>query len=384
MEPTQIINDVSKTLYKIIRTSLDPDVKIVFGSPADEDVSGDNSPKLFLFLYNVIENPHFRNLPDEIKGGAKPTLQSPPLAITLQYMIIPSSQSVAGSGHEPPDGLSSHMILAQTMATLHDISNIDPKFYPPDSALVDSDLKITLKPLSIDDISKIWSALTKPFQLSVCYEISAVMLPTKPKSKPIHLVTKTKINNVPVYDDDPVGIPIHDKVILNYPTTRAVSSIRPNRVQPGMPLSVIGRGFLGQSVSIKIDKNTLDRESFVVVNENTIKVHVPKNIPAGVKQLAIDIDGNTIHSQFQVVPASPVSPQITEIKPSSGLAGDMVSIFGVNFYEDAKVTVNGKRTQMTFVDTNQINIVIPNIASGTVKIGLTSEKGSTTHRFEII
>ena len=100
MEPSQIINDVSKTLYKIIRSTLDPDVKIVFGSPADEDVSGDNSPKVFLFLFNVIVNPHFRNLPSEIKGGKKPTSERPPIGLNLQYMIIPSSQSVSGAGRE--------------------------------------------------------------------------------------------------------------------------------------------------------------------------------------------------------------------------------------------------------------------------------------------
>ncbi len=36
MEPTQIINDVNKTLYKVLRSQIDPAVKIVFGSPADE------------------------------------------------------------------------------------------------------------------------------------------------------------------------------------------------------------------------------------------------------------------------------------------------------------------------------------------------------------
>lgn len=384
MEPSQIINDVSKTLYKIIRSTLDPDVKIVFGSPADEDVSGDNSPKVFLFLYNVIVNPHFRNLPSEIKGGKKPTSERPPIGLNLQYMIIPSSQSVSGAGAEPPDGVSSHMILAQIMATLHEISLIDKKYYPVNSSLVDSDLKIALKPQSIDDVSKIWSALSKPYQLSVFYEISVVMLPIKSKPTPIQIVTKTKINNVPVYEDDISKIQIHDKVILNYPTLRKVTNVKPQKVQAGMALSLIGKGFGGQSVKMFVDQKELDKKSFVIVNDGMIKLNVPNDMSSGSKQITLNVDGDEIHSEFQVVPSSSTSPQITEIRPSSGLPGDLVSIFGVNFYEDAKVTVDDQTAQMTYVDTSQINIVMPKINKGSVKVSVKSGQNVTTQRFEIL
>ncbi len=387
MEPTYAINDLNKALYKILRTQIDPNIKIIFGSPADEEASFDTSPKLYVFLFSIVENPHQKNAPRTIISGEPSTFQNPPLPLNLIYMLIPSSQAASATGEEPPDGVGSHLILAQAMIALNDNGIIESKFFPEDSSLIGSDLRIQRYSISIDDISKIWSTFQKPFQLSICYEISVIrLLSSKTSSTKVHQVTKPKVNQVPVYEDEINGIPIHEKVILHYAPSRKISGIKPSRVQAGMAVNVVGRDLRGRQISIKLDEQELDKNFFVSINENLIKVKVPLGTAPGKKQLTIKIDADEIYSEFEVVPSSVLSPSITEIRPPSGKSGDIICILGNNFDEDLEITVGDHLiTTRTFVDRNQINILIPSdLTTGTTKISINKNNDISSQKFEII
>ena len=385
MDPVQIVNDVNKTLYKIIRTQVDPNVKIVFGSPADELGSGDTDPKLHLFLYTIVENPHMKNLDQKTISGDSFVISHAPLPLNLHYMLIPSSQPVLGSGSEPPDGVPAHLILAQAMAALHRNSVVDPKYFPSDSPLIGSEIKIDLIRITLDDIAKIWSALSKPFQLSVCYEVSIVRLTTKPETRQVPIVARPRLNFLPADQDDRGDFPIKDKKIIYYPPVRKITVVQPNRVPVGNAISVVGRGLKGTNIKILVDERKIDDKSFVVLNENLIKMRLPKDIPPGIKQISISIDGDTIFSEVEVLPQSPRDPVITEVRPSSGKTGDLICVYGMNFQEDLEASIGDQQIiNKTFVDSSQINIMIPKIKDGTTNITVKIGDVTTSLKFEVI
>jgi hypothetical protein len=385
MEPTQIINDVNKTLYKVLRSQIDPAVKIVFGSPADEESSSDKSPKLYIFLYNVVIDPHFKNANRKIIGGDKLTIQDPPLPLNLHYLMVPESQPVSGTGEEPPDGVAAHLILAQLMTAFNENSSVHTNYFPDGSSLAESGLVINHETITMDDLSKLWGTFEKPFQLSVAYEVSIVNLQTTHKTSQVDVVTKLKVNQVPVYEDE-VSIPIHDKVILNYYPQKKINSIVPSRIQAGMPINVHGRGFNGKNISIMIDDKILDTEFIAPIAESLIKLRIPKEIEPGRRQLSIKIDGEELFSEFEIVPSSSRSISITDITPTSGKSGDMILINGINFDEGLSVVINEKPvSKITLINSSQFIMQIPDgVKTGPAKIIIKKDKDTVSRTLQIV
>ena len=324
MENSQIINDADKALYNILREKVDSSIKIIFGSPADEAQSGDTDPKLFLFLYSVTENQFTKNASREIKWGTSPVSEMPPLGLDLEYMLIPSGPSVSNIGLEPPDNVASHMILAQAITALHENSFVDPKYYPNShSPLHDSQLRIIPKTISLDDLTKLWGTFSKPYELSVCYELSVIRVKTRSDSKEVFLTEKTKINQVPVYEDEKaLGIPINERVILYGQSPVMIYQIKPKRAPAGSPITIMGKNLSGDLVSVKIDEKELDSNSVVILDSRTMRVLIPNDMQKGMRKLSIYIDGTELSEYFEVLPLDKSELSLESIKPSICKAGD--------------------------------------------------------------
>ncbi len=174
MSDYMAIADVSYTLIDLLRNKMDdlidPD-SIALVSP--EEIEGNDSVRLSLFLFQVIENVHMKNQEMQIINPA--TLKYPPLILDLVYML--TSYPSSGIQDKTERTKEEHSILGRAMQVLHDNSIITNPHLR--GCLTDDgqELHISQTPLDLDNMTKIWSTFNnRPFSPSVCYLVANVRI----------------------------------------------------------------------------------------------------------------------------------------------------------------------------------------------------------------
>jgi len=174
MSDYMAIADVSYTLIDLLRNKMDdlidPD-SIALVSP--EEIEGNDSVRLSLFLFQVIENVHMKNQEMQIINPA--TLKYPALILDLVYML--TSYPSSGIQDKTERTKEEHSILGRAMQILHD----NPIITNPHlrGCLTDDgqELHISQTPLDLDNMTKIWSTFNnRPFSPSVCYLVANVRI----------------------------------------------------------------------------------------------------------------------------------------------------------------------------------------------------------------
>jgi len=157
--------------------------------PPDKARGTITSNQLNLFLYQVLPNAAWRNMdvPRQVKPGE--TGMSP-LALNLHYLMTVFGRENDNS--QPFD----HHLLGTAMSILYDHALLGPdeiKLALPGSGLdqqVDR-VRITLQPLSLEDISKLWTGFATQYRLSVGYDVSVVLIDsTQPVRTPLPVLTR--------------------------------------------------------------------------------------------------------------------------------------------------------------------------------------------------
>jgi hypothetical protein len=144
------------------------------------------SPRVNLFLYRVGENGALKN--QEIPGrGTSSGYGTPPLSLELFYLVTGHGSTMQGAEF---DETPAHFLLGSAMRVLHDFPMVtgallsarppagEPILHP--SLRDDFErLKITLDPVSLEDLSKVWTALTLPFRVAAAYHVSLVQIESR-------------------------------------------------------------------------------------------------------------------------------------------------------------------------------------------------------------
>jgi hypothetical protein len=170
-----VIADVSETLVAAINAAL---VVLDPGNPPQAqmhdfaDNPSTNPPTMVLFLYEVSQDPITRNRPplrEDVPGGVLRI--KPPLPLILRYLLTP----FAG------DRSTEQRILARTMQALYDRPiKLGPDLAgdPAPLGLVGSNvaLKVHLGMLTLEERTRIWQSIHRPYRLSVVYEVRLIEL----------------------------------------------------------------------------------------------------------------------------------------------------------------------------------------------------------------
>jgi hypothetical protein len=192
MSDFRAIGATSATLQTLLTDRLDapPGVQnppspipVTIGIPP-EDGNGEETPRVNLFLYRVTRNGYLSN--DDIPGR-RPRGTSeihPPLALDLHYLLTPYGSTANQFIHDGTDELVAHYLLGSAMRILNDNAIITRALETSlgqqilDPSLEDAyeHVKITLEPLSLEDVSKVWTAIGRPFRLSAAYEVCVVQI----------------------------------------------------------------------------------------------------------------------------------------------------------------------------------------------------------------
>jgi Pvc16 N-terminal domain len=176
MSEYTVITAVNQTLKTLLWSRMQPDGGIVPAILGDEAKisfepitkllkdSDADQPCLSLFLYHVTENSDMKNRPLERLDDH--FLRYPPLSLNLFYLVTPLTSS----------GDNDHKLLGKTMQTLYD--NAVVKGSALDSLLQNAaeELRIMMYPMSLEEISKLWGALSRPYHLSVSYEVKVIYI----------------------------------------------------------------------------------------------------------------------------------------------------------------------------------------------------------------
>jgi len=161
--------------------------------PPDKARGNGNANQLNLFLYQIVPNAAWRNMnvPSQVATGET---GNPPLALTLHYLL-----TAFGKDNDTtlPFG---HHLLAKAMSILYDHALLGPDEIraATSATFPGSDLdkqvervRITLQPMSLEEISKLWTGLVTQYRLSVGYEVSVMLIDsTQAKKTPLPVLTR--------------------------------------------------------------------------------------------------------------------------------------------------------------------------------------------------
>jgi hypothetical protein len=188
MSNSAIIHTVSTTLKNLLQNELNKpianSVTVTVTSPEVQVTDDFIGIRVNLFLYKVAEDAYLKN--QEIPGVGNPgNYDHPPLSLDLHYLL-----TVINSAKEE-DELPAHRVLGRAMRIMYDnavitekrIRDLNPTITDPEYLQVYENLKMVLDPINLEDLMKIWTALTKPYKLSVAYNVSAVQI-EKDEEKP--------------------------------------------------------------------------------------------------------------------------------------------------------------------------------------------------------
>ncbi|UVI27376.1 DUF4255 domain-containing protein [Paenibacillus spongiae] len=169
---SKAISDVGDTLLQLLQTEMADLIPnpnhIVLHSPAG---IVESNVRLSLFLYNLLENSYMRYQDSILPTDANYKL--PPLILDLHYML--TAYSAAETLTERT--MEEHQLLGRAMSVLHNHASLGGAELKGSLAGSDQDLRITLNPVSVPEISDIWTAFSdNNLRLSVCYVVSPLII----------------------------------------------------------------------------------------------------------------------------------------------------------------------------------------------------------------
>lgn len=168
-----VIGAVAETLKKLLENdpwqgiANKPD--ITFKSPREIKESGGQNNGVSLFLYQIVENPHLRNLESEVSGAYGNTTLPlvPRLTLDLLYLVTPY--------HD--DKTQEKFILGKVMQIFHDNGILSGTALQGALSGTDEQLRLLLHPISLDELTKIWTAFPEVgYRLSVSYMVTPVRI----------------------------------------------------------------------------------------------------------------------------------------------------------------------------------------------------------------
>ena len=268
------IGRVSETLRKLLEAQMSPATKVTLLSPAD---ASPLTARVNLFLYRVTKNTQLGNLDPMPKPGAPKQLAFPPLALNLFYLMTIFS---------PPDpqiGMAdSHGIMGEAMRVFYEHSIVPANFLV--GGLQPGQVKITLVPADIEELTKIWTALTKEYRLSAVYEVSYVDIPSKAETPLSTRVTRPAVSV---------------NATSRFPS---VGSVQPLSGPVGTLLTFGGRNLESWKVTVRIGKKVA-ADNMPISGDESFTTGIPAGLSPGVHEVFVDVAGiSRFQSTVEVTP----------------------------------------------------------------------------------
>lgn len=173
----RVIAAVSETLRSALADALAKALPDPMGQPPMaeiHDLQGNisTSPaRVTLFLFEVFEDAGSRNRPP--RRELQPTnpnliLHKPPMALELHYLLTPWSASRD----------TDHLLLGVVLQFFYDNAILSGPTLRGGLAGTDEAIKITLVPFPLEERTRVWHSVQKPYRLSLIYKARVINLPS--------------------------------------------------------------------------------------------------------------------------------------------------------------------------------------------------------------
>jgi hypothetical protein len=252
MSNPSAIAAVTLTLQTILGDGVRADAQLTDTTvtllPPDKARGSNNANQLNLFLYQVLPDAAWSNMnfPSQVLTGET---GNPPLAVTMHYMLT-------AFGRDNDVGVPfGHYLLGQAMSVLfdHALLGQDEIKNATAVALPGSDLhkqvervRITWQPLSLEEISKLWTGLATQYRLSVIYEVSVALIESARATRaPLPVLTR---------GDKDKGVLGQASLISPFPALDSISFPNQQTVaRLGDTLALQGQHLDGSAVGVVFD-----------------------------------------------------------------------------------------------------------------------------------
>lgn len=318
MSSPEALAAVTKALQNLLSGELGG--TSVTTKPPSAARNGETGDQLNIFLYSVRHSSAFRNepLPGKAKSGE---LAFPPLPLILKYLL-----TAYGKGD---DDIYGQALLGKVMSILHDHPLLNRSELDSGLDTQTERIRITPDPLSLDDMSKLWSSFqSAEYRLSVGYEISLVLIDSTRSGKAPLPVLKR--------GEEDSGANVLSSLLPS------LSSLRfPNQkpsAELGNAVILMGEHFPTENIKIRFRHpllvDPIDIAPASVQNENEMTVQLPDVLAAGGKWpvgfytvclMTEHSDSNALkpHQLESNQLPMPIAPQIISVQPQMASTGDI-------------------------------------------------------------
>ena len=322
--------------------------------------------RLNLFLFQVIENQFIANQEDPRLGTTR-DYGHPPLSLNLHYLLTPFSTDI--------DETEAHRILGAAMRVLRDNAILLPTLLTStaqpvlDTSLLTAleHLRISLLPLTLDVLSKIWTGAEESMRLSVAYEVTVIQIDSlQPRVSPLPVRARNVV------------------VTLQGPE---ISSIDPDTVGIGDALTLTGSNFFSATTKVLIGGATIDLSglSAPTLLSDQIQTTVPNDASLwpGTQMVRVQVgfdQSNAVatgaYPKTLTSDPAPIMlvPKVTSVLPASAPGGSThtLTINGQRLYraqDEANIYVliadqTIPAGQFTTKTDTQIVVTVPNLPVG--------------------
>lgn len=141
---------------------IDSEDRISLESPAD--LESNNSVRLSMYLYRILENSCMKNRFPVEGTGAKQ--RKPPLTLDLYFLLTP----LVGTPREQ------QIVLGKAMQILYDRAILEGADLGGSLGASGEEIRLVLNPVSLEELTRVWQALEIPYRLSVCYTARVIIV----------------------------------------------------------------------------------------------------------------------------------------------------------------------------------------------------------------
>src|SRR6202158_1956351 len=370
MSDFRAIGGVSASLQTLLQDRMElPDilsnvsVPVTVSAPRlnKDDLPAKEDPRINLYLYRVGENGFLQN--QEIPGHGSPgAFGAPPLSLNLHHLVTAFGNHQLADGGTPLfDETIAHCLLGSAMRVLHDYRILTDELLtvkqPIGTPILHDSLlgsyekvKLSLEPISLEDATKVWVALTLRYRLSAAYSITVVQIESKAKRRFPRLVgappsAYPPLSPVPAVPGPYIPVGVFSSPFINSVHVRRFGSSQ-EQVFPFASirdtLILLGSGFAGGLVKVALDNVDVPVSP---ISSNRIEVIVPDSVVPGVG-LIPPVDILEPGSQpLAVTIANPAFPQ-GAVRSNNGVFVLVPSITAPVAYSAGPprtITVNGTR-----------------------------------------
>lgn len=225
LNDTLVNGDISGDIGSdVVVTALPPDRAL--------DRMGDNAPsQLNIYLHRITPNPALSTSELPTRDARGVVIQRPRLALDLHYLLTAyTNQELHGEillgyamemFHETPV-LARNMLRAALQGGFNG-SILPPVFQHADPARLADQLeliKITPQTLSMDDMSKLWTAFQSNYRTTVAYTVSVVLIERdQPVRTPLPVLSRGPVNPATGRD---AGVRVGPDLLSPVPSLAAV------------------------------------------------------------------------------------------------------------------------------------------------------------------